>query len=115
EPRQARPPRPRGGRVGGAGPRGPGPARTVLTSSLASGADVGHGGRHPPQLPRRSLEVVMKIVVVGALGKVARHLLPLLTKSGHDVVGVVRKPEQLDAVTDLGAEALLLDVETSST
>lgn len=57
----------------------------------------------------------MKIVVVGALGKVARHLLPLLTKSGHDVVGVVRKPEQVDVVTDLGAEPLLLDVEDAST
>ena len=57
----------------------------------------------------------MKVVVIGALGKVARHLLPLLAKGGHDVVGVVRKPEQVDVVTDLGAEPLLLDVEDAST
>ncbi|WP_277207412.1 SDR family oxidoreductase [Isoptericola croceus] len=57
----------------------------------------------------------MKVVVIGALGKVSRHLLPLLTQGGDDVAGVVRKPEQLDAVTELGAEALLLDVEAAST
>ncbi|PRZ04096.1 putative NADH-flavin reductase [Isoptericola sp. CG 20/1183] len=57
----------------------------------------------------------MKVVVIGALGKVARHLLPLLAGRGDDVVGVVRKPAQLDEVTDLGAEALLLDVEQAST
>lgn len=57
----------------------------------------------------------MKVVVIGALGKVARHLLPLLANGGHDVVGVVRKPEQVDVVTDLGAEPLLLDVEDAST
>ncbi|MCK0117603.1 SDR family oxidoreductase [Isoptericola sp. S6320L] len=57
----------------------------------------------------------MKVVVIGALGKVARHLLPLLAGRGDDVVGVVRKPAQLDEVTDLGAEALLLDIEQAST
>ncbi|GAA1978315.1 SDR family oxidoreductase [Isoptericola halotolerans] len=57
----------------------------------------------------------MKVVVIGALGKVARRLLPLLAEDGNDVIGVVRKPEQLDEVRGLGAEALLLDVENAST
>lgn len=57
----------------------------------------------------------MKVVVIGALGKVARHLLPLLRRDGDDVVGAVRKPEQLDEVRGLGAEPLLLDVENAST
>jgi uncharacterized protein YbjT (DUF2867 family) len=61
----------------------------------------------------------MKVVVIGALGKVARLLVPLLADGGSgpavDVVGVVRKPEQVDRVADLGATPLLLDVESAST
>jgi uncharacterized protein YbjT (DUF2867 family) len=57
----------------------------------------------------------MKVVVIGALGKVARLLVPLLADDDADpateVVGVVRKPEQIDRVGDLGADPVLLDVE----
>jgi len=60
----------------------------------------------------------MKVVVIGALGKVARVLVPLLADDDSEpteVVGIVRKPEQLDRVGDLGAEPVLLDVEHAST
>ncbi|MCA5891919.1 SDR family oxidoreductase [Isoptericola sp. NEAU-Y5] len=61
----------------------------------------------------------MNVVVIGAYGKVARLLVPLLADGGTgpvvDVVGVVRKPEQVDRVADLGADPLLLDVEHAST
>jgi uncharacterized protein YbjT (DUF2867 family) len=57
----------------------------------------------------------MKVVVIGALGKVAQQLVPLLADRGDDVVGVVRRPEQIDRVADLGADPVLLDVEHAST
>lgn len=61
----------------------------------------------------------MKVVVIGALGKVARLLVPLLVDGGTgpavEVVGVVRRPEQVDRVADLGADPLLLDVESAAT
>ncbi|WP_166848142.1 SDR family oxidoreductase [Isoptericola sp. BMS4] len=61
----------------------------------------------------------MKVVVVGALGKVARLLVPLLVDGGTgpavEVVGVVRRPEQVDRVADVGADPLLLDVESATT
>lgn len=57
----------------------------------------------------------MKVVVIGALGKVARLLVPLLADDdahpGTEVVGIVRRPEQIDRVGDLGADPRLLDVE----
>ncbi|AEG43049.1 SDR family oxidoreductase [Isoptericola variabilis] len=56
----------------------------------------------------------MKVVVIGALGKVARHLVPLLADAGDEVVGIVRRPEQIDRVADLGADPVLLDVENAS-
>ncbi len=56
----------------------------------------------------------MKVVVVGALGKVAQQLVPLLEDRGDDVVGIVRSPEQIDRVADLGADPALLDVEHAS-
>ncbi|WP_418275209.1 SDR family oxidoreductase [Isoptericola jiangsuensis] len=61
----------------------------------------------------------MKVVVIGALGKVAQLLVPLLADGGSgpavEVVGAVRKSEQLDRVADLGGEPLLLDVEHATT
>lgn len=61
----------------------------------------------------------MKVVVIGALGKVAQLLVPLLADGGSgpatDVVGVVRKEEQIDRVADLGGDPVLLDVENAST
>lgn len=59
----------------------------------------------------------MKVVVIGALGKVAQLLVPILAddEAEPDVVGIVRKPEQIDRVGDLGADPLLLDVEHATT
>jgi uncharacterized protein YbjT (DUF2867 family) len=64
----------------------------------------------------------MLVVVIGALGKVARLLVPLLADGEPDdagqameVVGIIRRPEQIDRVGDLGADPLLLDVEQATT
>lgn len=52
-----------------------------------------------------------RIAVVGGHGAVARHLHPLLVAAGHTPVALVRRQEQADAVTALGAEARMLDIE----
>ncbi|MEJ5915502.1 NAD(P)H-binding protein [Pseudokineococcus sp. 1T1Z-3] len=56
----------------------------------------------------------MKVVVVGAHGKVARLLTPLLVAGGHDVVGVVRNPDHTADLEADGAAPVLLDVESAS-
>ena len=57
----------------------------------------------------------MKVVVIGAHGKVGRLLVPILAERGEHVVGVVRREEQVPLVRDLGGEPLLLDVEHAPT
>lgn len=55
------------------------------------------------------------IVVIGAHGKVAQLALPLLVAAGHEVYGVVRRPEQMAAVEDTGAHGMLADIEHHDT
>ncbi|WP_069386173.1 SDR family oxidoreductase [Cellulosimicrobium cellulans] len=57
----------------------------------------------------------MKVAVIGAHGKVARLLLPVLVDQGVDVRGLVRLEEQLPFVREVGGEPVLLDVEHAST
>ncbi len=54
----------------------------------------------------------MKVLVAGAHGKVARHVVRMLAEAGHEVRGIVRKEEQLSNVEADGAEAVLCDLET---
>ncbi|HEX2728242.1 MAG TPA: SDR family oxidoreductase [Rubrobacteraceae bacterium] len=54
----------------------------------------------------------MKVLVAGAHGQVARHLVRMLVESGHEVRGLVRKEEQLSDVEADGAEPVLCDLET---
>lgn len=54
------------------------------------------------------------VAVVGGHGKVARHLHPLLVRAGYEPVGLVRNQAHRRDLRALGAEARLLDIETSS-
>lgn len=53
----------------------------------------------------------MKILVIGANGKVGRRLLPLLVEDGHDVRAMVRDPAQEPAMESLRATPVLADLE----
>lgn len=54
----------------------------------------------------------MKVVVAGAHGQVARHLVRMLVEDGHEVRGLVRKQEQTADVEADGAEPVLCDLES---
>lgn len=45
----------------------------------------------------------MKVLVIGAHGKVAQHLIPKLVKAGHTVYGGIHNPAQDATLTNLGA------------
>ncbi|WP_027019150.1 SDR family oxidoreductase [Corynebacterium sputi] len=56
-----------------------------------------------------------RVIVIGANGKVAQRLLPILTDSGHQVRGVIRNPDRAEDVQSFGATAEVADVEHLST
>ncbi|WP_156251461.1 SDR family oxidoreductase [Pseudactinotalea terrae] len=55
------------------------------------------------------------IVVIGAHGKVAQLTLPLLVAAGHNVFGLVRRPNQMQAIEQTGAHGMLADIEHHDT
>jgi uncharacterized protein YbjT (DUF2867 family) len=57
------------------------------------------------------MQLAMEVVVIGAHGKVARHLLRLLAERGDKVRGVIRNPDQADDLRELGAEPVICDIE----
>lgn len=56
----------------------------------------------------------MRIVVVGAHGKVARHLGQMLVARGDEVTGIIRTATQSDALAADGVDPLVADVERLS-
>ena len=52
----------------------------------------------------------MKILVAGATGVIGRRLIQRLTGNGHDVVGLVRRPEEIERIRRFGAEPVQVDV-----
>jgi uncharacterized protein YbjT (DUF2867 family) len=52
----------------------------------------------------------MRVAVFGAAGGVGARVIPLLVDAGHVVIGVVRRPDAVEAVSSAGADAVLADV-----
>lgn len=48
----------------------------------------------------------MKVFQIGAAGGVGRRLAALLVADGHEVTGMVRKPDQAGTVTESGAQVV---------
>ncbi len=53
----------------------------------------------------------MDILVVGANGRTGRHILPLLSALGHNTNAMIRDSDQINEVENLGAKAILGDLE----
>jgi nucleoside-diphosphate-sugar epimerase len=51
----------------------------------------------------------MRVFVAGATGVIGRALLPLLTREGHEVVGMTRSQERAALIRELGAEPAVAD------
>ncbi|AII05403.1 NAD(P)H-binding protein [Rhodococcus opacus] len=62
---------------------------------------------HRDATPRR-------IVIAGGHGKIARHLIKILTARGDRAVALIRNPDHEHEVAALGAEPVVIDLETAS-
>jgi uncharacterized protein YbjT (DUF2867 family) len=56
----------------------------------------------------------MRVVIAGGHGQIALRLERLLSTGGHQPVGLVRRPEQVDDLEDNGAAAVVIDLEQAS-
>jgi len=56
----------------------------------------------------------MNISIVGAHGKIAMLLHPLLIKRGHSVRGIIRKKDQAESMRELGVEPVVCDIEQAT-
>ncbi|MFJ9697796.1 NAD(P)H-binding protein [Kitasatospora sp. NPDC101183] len=56
----------------------------------------------------------MRTVIAGGHGQIALKLERLLADRGDRPAGIIRRPEQARALTDAGAEPLLLDLEATT-
>ncbi len=56
----------------------------------------------------------MRVVIAGGHGKIALLLERMLTQRGDQAVGLIRNPDQVTEVEQTGAEAVVLDLESSS-
>ncbi len=59
------------------------------------------------------MSIPQRVAIVGGHGKVARRLIPILLRRGHEVVALARRDEQLQELSDLGAAARRLDIESA--
>jgi uncharacterized protein YbjT (DUF2867 family) len=53
----------------------------------------------------------LRVVILGGHGKIALRLLRLLAENGHSGVGIVRSPDHVGDLEEIGAEAVVLDIE----
>ena len=51
----------------------------------------------------------MKVLVSGASGAIGRFLIPQLVQAGHEVVGMTRRQDRADALSELGARGIVVD------
>jgi nucleoside-diphosphate-sugar epimerase len=51
----------------------------------------------------------MRVLVSGASGAIGRFLIPQLVDAGHEVVGMTRRQDKADALSELGARGVVVD------
>ncbi|WP_166355383.1 SDR family oxidoreductase [Phytoactinopolyspora limicola] len=56
----------------------------------------------------------MRVVIAGGHGQIALRLERLLTLQGHEAIGLVRNPDHAADLADVGATAVVLDLEQAT-
>ena len=53
----------------------------------------------------------MNVLIIGANGKVGKHLVRILSNQGHSVSAMIRSEEQAQAIRELGGNPILGNLE----
>ena len=56
----------------------------------------------------------MKVVIAGGHGQIAQHIERRLAARGDAAVGLVRNPDHVGELEDLGASAVVVDLESAT-
>ncbi len=56
----------------------------------------------------------MRVVIAGGHGQIARRLEERLVEAGHEAVGLVRNPDHVADLEQIGAQAVVLDLEQAT-
>ncbi|WP_309130955.1 SDR family oxidoreductase [Brevibacterium sp.] len=56
----------------------------------------------------------MRIAIVGGHGQIALKATEQLISAGHEVTSIIRRPEQVNEIEALGAQAQICDIATAS-
>ncbi|WP_156755425.1 NAD(P)H-binding protein [Actinokineospora pegani] len=56
----------------------------------------------------------MRILIAGGHGKIALELTKLAARRGDTVIGLVRNPDHVQDIRDLGGDATVIDLESAS-
>src|SRR5438552_17344936 len=86
-------------------PNGRGRSSAWVWSSAVTGGE-GISSCILRQLERRTQ---MKVFLAGATGALGRRLIPVLLERGHTVIGTTRSPKKASALSQAGAEPVVLD------
>lgn len=55
-----------------------------------------------------------RVVIAGGHGTIAQHLQRLLVKAGHEAVGIIRNPDHVADLVEIGSSPVVLDLESIS-
>ncbi|MGG7466221.1 SDR family oxidoreductase [Plantibacter sp. YIM 135347] len=55
-----------------------------------------------------------KVVIAGGHGTIAQHLQRLLVEAGHEAVGIIRNPDHVADLVEIGSSPVVLDLESIS-
>ncbi|MGG7508927.1 SDR family oxidoreductase [Plantibacter sp. YIM 135249] len=55
-----------------------------------------------------------RVVIAGGHGTIAQHLQRLLVEAGHEAVGIIRNPDHVADLVEIGSSPVVLDLESIS-
>src|SRR6185503_5454054 len=83
--------------------------RSAISACPCSRCRPADADRHPDH-PRRTEEILMRVLVAGATGVVGRRIVPLLLRRGDRVTWLTRSAARAAVLRSAGVDPIVVDV-----